>query len=225
MKPKYIFAIMTLVVFLLLTTIVLNLSHPDAEEKNEEHYSKETITIINGEEYSKTFEEFIIVEEDVTYKKRITYTNNNEINYEETSTIDFDKFIMNNKTYYIIDKKVCEEKSCNSFYAPYNETETHKIELNLKDVLISTNSIKKHWNNEITIFYIHDTNYKDLSNIVKDYDINIYTLYKNTLSKRLKEELIEYDNTILIYQKEELIATISPDKLHETLFHLGIKSR
>lgn len=227
MKPKYIFLIMSLIIILLITTIALSLNNPIAEEKKEETYSKETAYIINDLEYSIVIEKFKIIDNEVTYTKSIHYHNKEKINYKETANIDYDKFTINNQTFYIIENKVCKDETCSSFYAPYIEKETKKMNLNINDYILPVNNIKKYWNDNISIFYIYDNNYEDLSSIVKDYDIKIYTLNKNITSKKMIQEyhLDEQDSIILIFNKENLIGEIEPNKLHEYLFHLGTNSR
>jgi len=206
MKAKYIFVLMLLTTALLIVTIFLYIKYPTNIEDETLIFNLETTNYINKEKYSRTQEYFIITDLEVEYYRTITYNDNTALTYKKDIDIIDNKFTINNKEYTLNKNKLCLEDNC--FISD-------KIDnyISYEDNIIKTNNINKIINNDITIIYVYDK-YEDLSNIVKDYDIKLYTIsIKNIKDKSIKP------NTILIYNNKELQDTINPNELHEYLFN------
>ncbi len=212
MKTKYIFIIMLLTIALLITTIILYIKYPNSIEEDTIIITQDTINYINNEKYSKS-QEYFIITDIVEYYKTISYTNNTAITYKKEVDIVDNKFTINGIEYTIKNNKICldecfkENKKDN--YIDYKED---KYLLKIKD-------IKKVINKDLSIIYVYDK-YEDLSNIVKDYDITLYTVnIKNIKDKTIKP------NTILIYSNGTLLEELSPNELHEYLFNNNYLNR
>ncbi len=218
---------MLIIIALLTTTIILN-KHNHVSEINETIFLSEKTNFINNEKYSTVTEKITILEDTMNYLKTITYEDSSTISYERESIINNNTFLINNKTYYLKEDKICFDINCDSIWMNQNDYEDHYITLNEKSIIKSINNINRYKDKDLSIIYLYNFNYVDLSRVAKDYDITIYTLDSNTLNnKKTIQETYDINdwNTIVIFEQGKQIANISPNELHEYLFNKGINSR
>ena len=206
---KYVISILMFIITLLTITLII---YKPSKEKltNKTIYNRETRNYLNNNYYSSIIEKYEISNNEYKYIREIVYS----IGEKQTNTIEGhyikedNKLILDNKqTLYLIDNKLCLDNTCNIAYTTNSTIIDHKIsDFNPENHLIYLDNISflKDDNSFKYIVIMKNNclecnNYlNELTEVVKDYNIDIYFINVSNLNKNDHSTLLE-DYHILNY--------------------------
>ncbi len=231
-RNRIIPIIMFLIIILLIILFVIKNTNNDDENKylNNGIYLKETEKYINDELYSTTTTEVLLDDGNLTYTISIEYADPTRDSIESKENYTYEEknnVIKTNKyTFYIKDNNLCiNEKDCKEYLTKKQKT-TYKenVYIDIDEYLIHIKNISP--TKEKRIYYITNkiTKESKLNYLIYDYDIKLYKLNVNEISRKnrkiledkynitkyptliiLDENIIYYNNETDIYEIPKIL--------------------
>ena len=238
-RNRMIPIIMFLIIILLIILIIIkHTNNEDNKYPNNGIYLKEIEKYVNNELYSTTSIEVLLDDGNLTYTISIDYADptKDSIDYEEKYTYEEKNNVIKttNYTFYIKDNCLCiDDKNCKEYLTKKQKTIYKEVlNIDIDDYIINTKNISP--TEEKRIYYITNklTNEKKLNYLIYDYDIKIYKLNVNEITRKNKKKLEEKYNitqypTLIILDKNKIYYNSETDisKIPEILDNNGFKSR